>query len=152
MRESAPIVLAEDDPDDVTMTLRELSRHQLANEVIVVRDGAETLDYLHRRGSYSNREERNPALVLLNFSMPKVGGVEVLRQMKSNPGLKNIPVLMLVSSLQEPELKQSHELGVNACVLKPVVFQDFAEMTATAGCGWLFLGESPNIPHGDFTG
>ena len=121
------ILLAEDNENDVELTLSALKECHLSNDVEVVRDGAEALDYLHRRGAFAGRTDGQPAVVLLDLKMPKVSGLDVLRQMKSDPQLKMIPVVVLTSSREEQDLVNSYHLGVNAYIVKPVGFQEFVE-------------------------
>ena len=143
MSELKRVLIAEDDPNDAELTLAALAEHQLANEVILVRDGAEALDYLQRRGSFAGRPDSNPALVLLDIKMPKVDGIEVLRQMKADPKLRAIPVVILTSSREEQDLVESYELGVNAYVVKPVAFQEFVGAVKTLGLFWAVLNQPP---------
>jgi CheY-like chemotaxis protein len=138
-----PILLVEDNPHDLELTLIALERSQLANEVIVVRDGADALDYLHARGVFANREQGNPAVVLLDLKLPKVDGLEVLAEIRSIAALKSIPVVMLTSSREEQDLIRSYELGVNAYVVKPVDFQEFVRAIADLGIFWAVLNEPP---------
>jgi CheY-like chemotaxis protein len=142
-----PILLVEDNPNDLELTLIALERSQLANEVIVVRDGAEALDYLHARGAYARREQGNPAVVLLDLKLPKVDGLEVLAEIRSGAALKSIPVVMLTSSREEQDLIRSYELGVNAYVVKPVDFQEFVRAIADLGIFWAVLNEPPPGSH-----
>lgn len=137
------ILLAEDDPNDVELTLSALAEHHLANEVVVVRDGVEALDYLFRRGPFQGRPNGNPALVLLDIKMPKVDGLQVLRQMKADERLRLIPVVMLTSSREEQDLVASYRLGVNAYVVKPVEFHDFIESVKNLGVFWAVINEPP---------
>jgi CheY-like chemotaxis protein len=137
------ILLVEDNPNDVELTLAALQEHHLANEVVVLRDGAEALDYLHGRGPFSGRPADNPALVLLDLKMPKVDGLEVLRQMKADERLKTIPVVMLTSSREEKDLVKSYQLGVNAYVVKPVEFSAFMEAVKQLGTFWAVVNEPP---------
>jgi CheY-like chemotaxis protein len=146
MGELNRILLAEDNPDDVELTLEALQGHQLANEVVVVRDGAEALDYLFRRGRFLSRPAGHPAVVLLDLKMPKVDGLEVLRQIKSDESLRTTPVVMLTSSREEADLVQSYRLGVNAYVVKPVDFGDFIEAVRNLGLFWAVLNEAPPGP------
>src|ERR1051325_9327051 len=125
MTELKRIVLAEDNPNDVELTLTALSEINLANEVVVVRDGAEALDYLFQRNAYADRPPGNPAVLLLDLKMPKVDGLDVLRAIKADDALKTIPVVMLTSSREEQDLVRTYELGVNAYVVKPVDFRSF---------------------------
>nr|WP_315399613.1 response regulator [uncultured Duganella sp.] len=142
-----PILLVEDNPHDLELTLIALERSQLANEVIVVRDGADALDYLNARGSFANREQGNPAVVLLDLKLPKVDGLEVLAEIRGNATLKSIPVVMLTSSREEQDLIRSYELGVNAYVVKPVDFQEFVRAIADLGIFWAVLNEPPPGSH-----
>jgi len=137
------ILLAEDNPNDVELALEALSEQNLANEVIVVQDGAEALDYLYCRGSFSGRTNHNPVVVLLDIKMPKVSGIEVLKQIKSDENLKNIPVVMLTSSREEKDLVSSYNLGVNAYVVKPVDFQQFINAVKQIGLFWAVINETP---------
>jgi CheY-like chemotaxis protein len=137
------ILLAEDNANDVELTLTALRRNHVANEVVVVRDGAEALDYLHRRGAFSDRPPQNPGLILLDLKMPKVDGIEVLRQVKTDDTLKMVPVVVLTSSREEHDLLQSYGLGVNAYVVKPVTFSDFLEAVKTLGQFWAVINEPP---------
>src|SRR4051794_7787963 len=118
-----PILLVEDNPNDLELTLIALERSQLANEVIIARDGAEALDYLFARGEFAQRAQGNPAVILLDLKLPKVDGLEVLDQIRQSATLKSVPVVMLTSSKEEQDLLRSYELGVNAYVVKPVDFQ-----------------------------
>jgi CheY-like chemotaxis protein len=135
------ILLAEDSEHDVELTLAALDEYKLANEVVVVRDGAEALDYLYRRGKFADRTAGSPVVVLLDLKMPRVDGLEVLRKMKSDPELKRIPVVMVTSSREEQDLVRSYELGVNAYVVKPVDFQKFVESIKQVGFFWAVINE-----------
>lgn len=137
------ILLVEDDPHDVELTLTALDEHHLANEVVVVNDGAEALDYLYRRGKFAMRNGNHPAVVLLDIKMPKVDGLEVLRTIKSDDRLKSIPVVMLTSSREEKDLMDSYKLGVNAYVVKPVDFQQFIGAVKDLGAFWAIINEPP---------
>ena len=143
MNELKRILLVEDNPKDVELTLAALEEHNLANEVVVVRDGASALDYLYRRGEYKMRGGNNPAVVLLDIKLPKIDGIEVLRQLKSDPQLKTIPVVMLTSSREEKDLVDSYKLGVNAYVVKPVNFQEFVSAVKELGVFWAIINEPP---------
>lgn len=143
MSELRRILLAEDDPRDEELTLTALDAYKLANDVDVVRDGAEALDYLHRRGRYETRADINPAVILLDLKMPKVDGLEVLRQIKADDGLKLIPIVVLTSSREEPDLVRSYKLGVNAYVVKPVDFHQFVESVKEIGMFWAVINEPP---------
>jgi CheY-like chemotaxis protein len=137
------ILLAEDNANDVELTLAALQTNHVVNDVIVVRDGAEALDFLYRRNGYADRLPDNPGLILLDLKMPKVDGVEVLRQVKSDPALKTIPVVMLTSSREEQDVLRTYDLGVNAYVVKPVVFSDFMAAVKVLGQFWAVINEPP---------
>ena len=137
------ILLVEDSSRDAELILDALSTNQLANQIVHVRDGAEALDYLYRRGPFAARTEGQPALMLLDLKLPKVDGLEVLRQIKGDPALKMIPVVMMTSSRQEQDLVDSYELGVNAYVVKPLKFQDFVEAVRQVGAFWALINEVP---------
>jgi CheY-like chemotaxis protein len=137
------ILLAEDSDNDIELTLRALESSNILNEVVVVRDGQEALDYLYRRGAYQNRAPGNPAVVLLDLKMPKVDGLEVLRVVKSDPELRALPICMLTSSREEQDLVRSYQLGVNAYVVKPVNFQQFIQAVKDLGAFWAILNEPP---------
>ena len=138
-----PILLVEDNPHDLELTLIALSKSQLANEVVIARDGAEALDYLHRRGEHKDRTVGNPAVVLLDLKLPKVDGLEVLREIRNTESLKSMPVCMLTSSKEEQDVVRSYELGVNAYVVKPVDFTEFVRAIADLGIFWAVLNEPP---------
>jgi CheY-like chemotaxis protein len=138
-----PILLVEDSPRDLELTLAALARCQLANDIIVARDGAEALDYLNARGAYADRQPGDPAVILLDLKLPKVDGLEVLEQVKTNPVQRQIPVVMLTSSREERDLLRSYELGVNAFVVKPVDFNAFFEAIQDLGMFWAILNEPP---------
>ena len=137
------ILYAEDSPADVELTLAALEEHHLANEVVAVSDGVEALDYLYRRGEFAGREAGNPAVVLLDLKMPRVDGLEVLRQVKSDPSLRAIPVVIMTSSREERDLVESYRLGVNAYVVKPVDFDQFAAAVKEVGMFWAVVNEPP---------
>lgn len=139
------ILLAEDDPRDVELTLTALASHKLANEVEVVRDGAEALDYLRRTGRYASRPDSAPAVVLLDLKMPKVSGLEVLKAIKGDPLLANIPIVILTSSREARDLKECYDLGVNAYVVKPVKFNEFLEAIARVGVFWALVNTPPIV-------
>jgi CheY-like chemotaxis protein len=143
MTELKRILLAEDSTNDIELTLAALAEHRIANHVDVVRDGAEALDYLYRRGRYASRMNGNPALMLLDLKMPKVTGLEVLQQIKADPALKMMPVVMLTSSREEGDLVQSYQLGVNAYVVKPVDFAEFMDAVRQMGAFWAVINEAP---------
>jgi CheY-like chemotaxis protein len=137
------ILLVEDDPKDIELTLAALGEYKLANEVIVVRDGAEALDYLHTRGEYKSRATDNPAVVLLDLKLPKVDGLEVLREIRSDERLKLIPVVVLTSSREDRDMVGSYKLGVNAYVVKPVDFHEFVNAVKELGVFWAVINEPP---------
>lgn len=143
MPELKPILLVEDSPNDLELTLAALEQSQLANEVVIARDGAEALDFLYRRGSYEDRNHLDPAVVLLDLKLPKVDGLEVLAQVKGDPVLRALPIVMLTSSREESDLVRSYQLGVNAFVVKPVDFQEFFEAIRDLGVFWAVLNEPP---------
>ena len=143
MSELKRILLAEDSADDLELTLEALGHNRLANEVDVVRDGAQALDYLFRRGTYAARPEGNPAVVLLDLKMPKVDGLQVLKQVKADESLRQIPIVMLTSSREEQDLVESYRLGVNAYVVKPVDFARFIEVVKQLGMFWAVVNEPP---------
>lgn len=138
-----PILLVEDDKRDLELTLVALERSQLANDVVIVRDGALALDYLLREGQHADRIEGNPAVILLDLKLPKVNGLEVLRVVRNTPALRSIPVVMLTSSQEESDVLKSYELGVNAYVVKPVDFKQFVAAIADLGVFWAVLNEPP---------
>jgi CheY-like chemotaxis protein len=143
VRDVKHILLAEDNLNDVELTLSALEEHRLANEVIVVRDGEAALDYLYRRGAFKMREPGTPTVVLLDLKMPKVDGLEVLRQIKSDPALRMIPVVVLTSSREERDIVESYQLGVNAYIVKPVDFHEFVDAIKELGLFWGVLNVTP---------
>ncbi len=138
-----PILLAEDNPNDVELTLTALRDAQLANEIVVVNDGEQALDYLFRRGHYAGRTSLLPGVILLDLKMPKVDGHEVLRQIRANPELRPIPVVVLTSSREEADLLETYRVGVNAYVVKPVDFDAFISAVGKLGIFWALLNELP---------
>src|SRR5919202_4868152 len=143
MADLKPILLVEDSPKDVELTLAALAKSQLANEVVVARDGAEAHDYLMSRGAYATRLPGYPAVVLLDIKLPKVDGIEVLAEIKRQAATRHVPVVMLTSSREESDLVRSYELGVNAFVVKPVGFREFFEAVQDLGVFWAILNEPP---------
>ena len=141
------ILLAEDNPNDVELTLTALQEHHLPNPVEVVPDGAEALDFLYKRGKYAGRTQGDPAVILMDLKMPKVDGLEVLRTIKKDPVLRLIPVVMLTSSREEADLTRSYEFGVNAYVVKPVDFNEFMKTVRELGVFWALVNEPS--PHPD---
>ncbi|NOK18988.1 response regulator [Corallococcus carmarthensis] len=143
MIELKRILLVEDSANDVALTLAALEEVHLANEVVVVRDGQQALDYLFRKGEYANRQDGHPAVVLLDLKLPKVDGLEVLEKVKGAPELKAVPVVMLTSSREERDLARSYGLGVNAYVVKPVAFPDFVSALRELGLFWAVVNQPP---------
>jgi DNA-binding response OmpR family regulator len=137
------ILMVEDDPKDVELTLTALEEYNLANEVVVTRDGEKALDYLFCRGWYKMRSSENPAVMLLDLKLPKVDGLEVLKQVKSNENLRMIPVVVLTSSKEERDMVASYKLGVNAYVVKPVDFHEFVNAIKELGVFWAVINEPP---------
>jgi two-component system response regulator len=148
MREkTVEILLVEDNPDDVELTLHAFQKHNLANHVHVVRDGAEALDFLFCTGAYKDRRiENSPSLVLLDLKLPKVDGLEVLRRMKEDPRTQMIPVVVLTSSREDRDIMESYQLGVNSYIVKPVNFEQFTEAVRQIKLYWLLMNEPPPIP------
>ena|SRR6266404_1166954 len=143
MPELKRILLVEDNAKDVELTLAALDQHHLANEVVVLRDGEQALHYLQKQGDFKSRPNGNPVVVLLDLKMPKVDGLEVLKQMRTNPQLRMIPVVMLTSSREESDLVQSYKLGVNGYVVKPVDFKEFVTAVKDLGAFWAIVNEPP---------
>jgi CheY-like chemotaxis protein len=147
MREPEPveILLVEDNPNDVELTLHALRSSRLANDIKVVRDGAEALDFIMCRGAYSSRDiTSGPRVILLDLKLPKVDGIEVLRQTKADPRTKMIPIVILTSSTQDRDIVESYELGVNSYMTKPVDFQQFTESVHQLGLYWLVYNQPPH--------
>jgi len=137
------ILIVEDDPNDVELTLTALGDYNLANEVVITRDGQQALDYLYCRGEFNGRPTDNPAVMLLDLKLPKIDGLEVLQQVKSDERLKTIPVVVLTSSSEEKDKMQSYSLGVNAYVVKPVDFHEFVNAVKELGVFWAVINEPP---------
>ena len=135
------ILIAEDNANDAELTMGALQNNRLGNELLLVRDGAQALDYLYCRAAYAGRRDGHPALVLLDLKMPKVDGLEVLRQVKSDPALKHIPIVILTSSREEQDVVRSYDLGVNAYVVKPVAFAEFIDAVKLLGGFWAVVNE-----------
>lgn len=146
------ILLVEDSLRDAELALHALAAHNLANEVLHLLDGDEALDYLFRRGKFAGRVTGNPAVVLLDLKMPKVDGLEVLRQIKGEPGLDTIPIVMMTSSREDRDLQAAYRLGVNAYVVKPMQFRDFVDVVKQVGAFWAVLNEAPSgsAPRGEW--
>ena len=143
MNKLGRILMVEDDPKDVELTLTALEDYNLANEVVVARDGEEALDYLRRKGKYQTRPHGNPAVMLLDLKLPKVNGFDVLEQVRADENLKMIPVVVLTSSHEERDLVKSYKLGVNAYVVKPVEFHQFVNAVKELGAFWAVVNEPP---------
>jgi CheY-like chemotaxis protein len=143
MSSPRPILLAEDNPNDVELILTAFEEARLVNEIVTVNDGEQALDFLYRRGAHAHRTGPLPAVILLDLKMPRVDGREVLRQIRSDPGLRTIPVVVLTSSREESDLLQTYQLGVNAYVVKPVDFEEFINAVGKLGCFWALLNEPP---------
>lgn len=137
------ILLVEDSPNDVELTLEALSENNLANNVIAVNDGVEALEFLRSEGKFKERKKGNPAVILLDIKMPRMDGIEVLQAIRNDDKLKMVPVVMLTSSREEPDLKKCYELGVNAYVVKPVDFKKFIDAVKQIGVFWALLNELP---------
>jgi CheY-like chemotaxis protein len=139
------ILLVEDNPNDVELTLRALKKHNITNNVHVVKDGAEALEYIFATGAYASRDiNHNPKVILLDLKLPKVDGIEVLRRIKSDGRTKVIPVVVLTSSKEERDLVQSYKLGANSYITKPVDFESFVKSVAELGLYWLLLNQPPS--------
>ena len=143
MMDTKRILLVEDNAKDVELTLAALEQNRLANGVAITRDGVEALDFLKRRGKYASREQEMPVLVLLDLKMPKMDGLEVLRVVKQDPELRNIPIVVLTSSREEQDIVESYNFGVNAYVVKPVEFDRFVEVVKQLGLFWVVLNQAP---------
>lgn len=138
------ILLVEDNPNDVELTLRALKKHHIANRIVVVQDGAEALEYLFATGRYADRSTSSlPKVVLLDLKLPLVSGIEVLRQCKTDERTRRLPIVVLTSSREEPDIHTCYSLGANSYIVKPVDFQQFTEAVHQAGLYWLLLNEPP---------
>jgi CheY-like chemotaxis protein len=137
------ILLVEDSTNDVELILTSLSDNHLANEVVVVRDGEEALNYLYRRGIFKMRMEGNPVVILLDLKLPRVNGMEVLSQIRSEPSFRLVPVVVLTSSREEPDLLHCYELGANAYVVKPIDFHEFVDVIKQVGLFWAVVNQPP---------
>ncbi len=138
-----PILVVEDNPNDLELTINALEKSKLANEVIVARDGAEAADYLFRRNTYADRPVGNPAVVLLDLKLPKIDGLELLRMVRENEETGSTPIVLLTSSREERDVVNGYRLGVNAYVVKPVIFSDFVQAIQDLGVFWAVLNEPP---------
>jgi CheY-like chemotaxis protein len=143
MEATKRILLIEDDPKDIELTLSALSEYNLTNDVAIARDGVEALDYLHRRGSFAKRSPGNPVVILLDLKMPRMDGVQVLKELKADEQLSLIPVVVLTSSHESLDLQACYQLGVNAYVVKPVRFVDFVEAVKQIGVFWVLVNQPP---------
>ena len=143
MAELKRILLVEDNPNDVELTLMGLAKHNLANEVVVAYDGVEAIDYLYRRGKFADRSQGNPAVIFLDLKLPRVDGLEVLKKIRSDDQLKLVPVVVLTSSREERDLIECYKLGANAYVVKPVNFKEFMDAVKSLGLFWAILNEPP---------
>ena len=143
--EQVEILLVEDNNTDAELTMRTLRKHNLANNVVWVKDGAEALDFIFCTGSYAGRTNGHPRLVLLDLKLPKVDGIEVLGRVKSDPQTKMIPVVMLTSSGEERDIVESYKLGVNSYLVKPVDFKQFIDVVSQAGLYWAVLNKTPPL-------
>lgn len=146
MPDLRPILLVEDSSRDAEMTMAALKKSNFANEVVLARHGGEALDYLYRRGMFTDRPPGDPLVVFLDLKMPKVDGLEVLQKVKSDPALKLIPIVMLTSSCEEVDLVTSYKLGVNAYVVKPMGFREFTDAISQTGLFWAAINETPTKP------
>lgn len=143
MADLRPILLVEDNPRDLELTLAALTKCQLANEIIIARDGSEAIDYLYRQGAHEKRLVGDPAVVILDLKLPKIDGLEVLERVKKDPALRHVPIVMLTSSREEQDVVKSYEFGVNAFVVKPVDFTEFFQAIRDLGAFWAILNEPP---------
>jgi CheY-like chemotaxis protein len=143
MNKLGRILIVEDDPKDVELTLTALEEYNLVNEVVVARDGVEALDYLYCRGEFKDRSSENPAVMLLDLKLPNIDGLEVLQQIKSDEKMRMIPVVVLTSSKEEKDMVASYKLGVNAYVVKPVDFHEFVNAIRELGVFWAVINEPP---------
>ncbi|MBU0475623.1 MAG: response regulator [Bacteroidetes bacterium] len=137
------ILLVEDDPRDIELTISAFKKYNLVNRVGVVNDGVEALDYLYRRGDFASRPNGNPIVILLDLKMPRMDGIQVLRQIKSDENLRSIPVVILTSSCESRDLEECYNLGVNAYVVKPVKFKEFIDAVSEIGIFWALINEPP---------
>jgi len=137
------ILLVEDDPRDIELTLSALTEYNLSNEVVVARDGVEAMDYLYRRGPFAGRPEGNPVVILLDLKMPRMNGTQVLRQLKADEQLRTVPIVILTSSREDRDLQLCYHLGANAYVVKPVHFAEFVEAVRHIGVFWALTNEAP---------
>jgi CheY-like chemotaxis protein len=145
IRSTMSILLIEDNPDDVELTLFALKKNNIANPVVVIRDGQEAVDYIFFQGKYANSTHPAPGLILLDLKLPRVDGIEILKKIKETDSIKLIPVVVLTSSKEERDVIESYKLGVNSYIRKPVDFDQFVEAVKTMGLYWLLLNEPPPL-------
>lgn len=144
IKQVVEILLVEDNPEDIELTLRALKKNNLANKVHIVQDGEEAIDYIFGTGKYSNRKiEDKPKVILLDLKLPKISGLEVLKKIKTNDKTKLIPVVVLTSSREESDIIESYKLGINSYIVKPVEFNKFIKSVSDLGLYWLLLNEAP---------
>jgi CheY-like chemotaxis protein len=143
MQKLEHVLLVEDDPNDIELILTALKESKLVNEIGVARDGVEALDYLHRRGQFADKPEGNPVVILLDLKMPRMGGIEFLRQLKEDEHMRLIPIVILTSSCEDHDLQECYRLGINAYVVKPVNFVEFIQAVKNTGIFWALLNEPP---------
>jgi two-component system, response regulator len=139
---SVDILLVEDNPHDAELTIRALKKYNLANNLVHLPDGVEALDFIFRKGKYEGKEAANPRLILLDLKLPKLNGIEVLTELKKNEQTKTIPVVVLTSSMEQPDLDECYKLGVNSYVVKPVEFESFVKAVADLGMYWMVLNQT----------
>lgn len=145
MKNEVEVLLVEDNSGDAEMTIRALKKNNLANKLLHVKDGAEALDFIFAQGIYDDRQvEDTPKIILLDLKMPKINGIEVLEKIKSDARTKNIPVVMLTSSKEDPDIQQCYNLGVNGYVVKPVEFDEFSKAISQLGLYWMIVNQPPN--------
>jgi two-component system response regulator len=147
--DAVEILLVEDNPRDAELTVRALRKNHLANKLFVVEDGSSALDFIFRRGEFSGRSQmENPKIILLDIKLPRVGGLEVLKEIKSDPRSRIIPVIMVTSSREDPDIATAYEYGANSYVVKPVEFEAFQEAMNHLGLYWLLINQSPDLTQG----
>jgi two-component system response regulator len=141
--EAVDILLVEDSQTDAELALRALKKKRVANKIVWVKDGAEALEYLYRTGAYADRKAGMPRMIFLDVRMPKLNGIEVLRHIKGDPDFQGVPVVMMTSSAEEPDVTACYALGVNSYIVKPVDFAQFADAVADAGMYWTVVNKTP---------
>ena len=145
MKSLKSVLFVDDSPRDTKLALTAFKEYGLTNRIITLEDGEEALDYLYRRGAFADRDDEQPAFILLDLKVPKVDGMEVLRVVKSDPALKMIPMVVMTSSREEQDVVNSYKLGVNAFIVKPVNFKEFVDAVKMVGGFWAVLNEPPSI-------